>query len=200
MYFIVRKGSQTHSRVDKALNINVHHRALLRKSPAVTIHKPVPSILKSGTVVKWCDTGGGGGTLNILTGSGSQGNEWWLSNVTGFMQQNTEDVSVLTRMETSGIHTSRPGDHDKWIMVELKEFKNISAKILKRPKRWSTAWAHNAYFSFSLKRICVPHSTKKLDITCALSSISSQRKLYQHSNENEMDINSKWVEWEQQAY
>lgn len=57
-YFVVKKGNQTLSPIDTALKINVHCRPLLRKSPTVMIHKPVPSILKIGTAVKWCDTKG----------------------------------------------------------------------------------------------------------------------------------------------
>lgn len=74
------------------------------------------------------------GTLNTLKGSWNKGVEWLFSDVTGLIQQRMENVSIPAGVETSGIHKSRTGDHDTWISMESKEFKNVSAKILKQPK------------------------------------------------------------------
>lgn len=52
------KGKETLSLIDTALKINVYWGPLLRKSPTIMVHKPVSSILKIGTTVKWRDSEG----------------------------------------------------------------------------------------------------------------------------------------------
>lgn len=101
------------------------------------------------------------GTLNILKGSWNKDNEWWFSNVTGLMLQSRENVSIPNRVETSGIHKSRPGYHDKWIMMELKEFKNINPKIVKHLKRWNTSWAHSVFFLSPTEHDSLLHQTAR---------------------------------------
>lgn len=42
-----------------------------------------------------------------------------------------ENVSIFVGVEIFGIYKLRLGYYDKWISMELKEFKNVSVKFVK---------------------------------------------------------------------